>query len=39
MNDYKIVSEEEYVKREKKMDKILKKHEKIKEEDTKNAKR
>ena len=34
MNGYKIVSEEEYVKREKRMDKILKKYEEIKEGDT-----
>ena len=38
MNNYKIVSEEEYTKREERMDKILKKYEKIKK-DTKNAKR
>ena len=38
IEDYEFVSEEEYVKREKRMDKILKKYEKTKEGDTKNAK-
>ena len=38
MNDYKFVSEKEYTKREKRMDKILKKHKITEEEDTKDVK-